>query len=67
MKKLVSLSCCILYLDCISHVSPEIMSVSRTTSGERTLVKAIASVVAREKDKRIPGRFAELPPAAKPY
>jgi hypothetical protein len=67
MKKLVSLSCLILYLDGISHANPEMTRSSLNSSGEKTLVKAIATMVGREKDKKIPGRFVELPPAERPY
>lgn len=67
MKKLVSLFCCILYIDSISHASPEIRLSNGKSSGEKVLVKALATVMGREKDKKAPIKHIQMPPATRPF
>ncbi|HET9824400.1 MAG TPA: hypothetical protein VFP87_03645 [Chitinophagaceae bacterium] len=59
MKKLLSISCCVMYMHCIGSAS-EVTIASSKALGEKVLVKALAAIVNREGKKKIPFRRTNL-------
>ena len=55
MKKLVAAGCCIFLLHSFSKASNNIITDPKTT-GQRTLVKAIAVIVNTESNKKLPAK-----------
>ena len=52
MKKLLSVFCCVLYMHSIAKTPSEVRVTSPKTSGEKVLIKALASIVNREGNKK---------------
>jgi hypothetical protein len=67
MKKLLSVICCVLYLDSISHAPIEAGLKAEKASGEKVLIKAIAVFMNPEGNKKMPAKRINLSSTEGPW
>ncbi|MFL5773595.1 MAG: hypothetical protein ACJ75F_10580 [Flavisolibacter sp.] len=66
MKKLLSIVCCVLYMHSFSQPSPEPVNRGPKTGDEKVLIKALATIVNPEGNKRTPSKNIQLSPNERP-
>jgi hypothetical protein len=66
MKKLLSISCCVLYLQSLSQPAPLDLRATNA-AGKKGLIKALAIIVNREGNKKSPVKKVSVAPSELPW